>query len=104
MKAGTIKIITASIIVGMFVFLAFIIPDHLAEPEFHDCHDSSEPHEANCVICQFIRHTPLPESDAATDITPLFQSEWLPLVSDDAVFSASQLRSPFSRAPPLFEV
>ena len=91
MKTGAVKIFAASIIVGMFAFLAFIVPEHLAEPLFHD----------HCEVCQFIQHTPLLEPEAVTNIVPLFQPEWLPFISDDTASPCPRLRIPLSRAPPL---
>ena len=91
MKAGTTKIVAASIVVGMLAFVALIVPEHLAEPAHHD----------HCEVCQFIQHTPLLEPEAVTDIAPLLQLEGLPFISDDTASPCPQLKSPLSRAPPL---
>ena len=98
MKTGMIKIVTAAIIAGMFVFLAIIVPEHLVELESHESNDS----HAHCAICWFIQHAPLLEPETVTDIAPLFQTEWLPPVSGDADSSVIQLKNTLSRAPPLF--
>ena len=91
MKTGTAKIFAAPIIVGMLAFLAFIVPEHLAEPLFHN----------HCEVCQFIQHTPLLEPEAVTNVVPLFQSEGLLFISDDTASHCLQLKIPLSRAPPL---
>ena len=93
MKTGMIRTVTVSIIAGMFIFLAIIVPEHLVELESHESH-------AHCAICQFIQHAPLLEPETVTDITPLFQTEWMPPVLGDAASPDIQLRSPLSRAPP----
>ena len=90
-KTGAAKLAAASIIAGMFVFLAFIVPEHTAETADH----------GHCAICQFIQHTPLLEPEAVADAAPLFLPEWLPSVSGDTASHCPQLISALSRAPPL---
>jgi len=91
MKTGALKIVAASIALGMFAFIAFIVPEHLAESESHD----------HCAICQFIQHTPLLTPEDVADVDPLSQPEVFLLIFGDTVSPDPQLRSPLSRAPPL---
>jgi len=91
MKTGTAKVVAASIIAGMLVFLAIIVPGHADEPADHD----------HCAICQFIQHTPLLEPEAVADAAPLFLPEWHLFIFSYTVSSSPQSSSPLSRAPPL---
>ena len=92
-KAVAIKIVTASIVAGMFVFFTIIVPEHLAEFESHD----------HCISCQIIQHAPLLEPEAKTDVAPLLQREGLLYISGDAASFDPQLTIPLYRAPPFFD-
>jgi len=91
-KSCTTKIITAAIIVGMLALLAFIVPEHLAELASHD----------DCAICRIIKHVPLLEPEAVTDIASLLQVDRLPFISYYTASPGPQSKNRLSRAPPLF--
>jgi len=90
-KTAAAKIAAASIIAGMFAFLAIIVPGHSAEPADHD----------HCAICRFIQHTPILEPEAVLDADPLFLPECLIFISGDTASPCPQPESRVSRAPPL---
>ncbi|MDR0842521.1 MAG: hypothetical protein LBP68_03770 [Acidobacteriota bacterium] len=86
-----VKIVAAVVLAGMFAFAAFVMPIHVA---LHSEHDG-------CAVCNMARHAPLPEPDAAADIRPVQQTEWLGAITAHSPYVLTQTRVWLSRAPPL---
>ena len=84
------KIIAATILVGVLTFAVIVVPEHFAECSSHD----------GCETCHIARHVSLPEPDASSNIGSLFSEEWFFATSTSFPISHTHAYAWSSRAPP----